>query len=106
MKRNRFAESQILAAIKQYEGGRDAVDVSREYGINKATLYNWRKKYSGTAGIVQLFTENGVLLKQTVISSNNTSIELKGLSAATYFIRVIDETGKKVLFTSPVVKHH
>ena len=36
-----------MQAIKQYEGGRDALDVSREYGISKATLFNWRKKYSG-----------------------------------------------------------
>lgn len=23
------------------------MDLSREYGISKATLYNWRKKYAG-----------------------------------------------------------
>jgi hypothetical protein len=73
---------------------------------NPAIDHVYLNSTTNTTGIVQLFTENGVLLKQTVISSNNTSIELKGLSAATYFIRVIDETGKKVLFTSPVVKHH
>lgn len=47
MKRKQFTETQIIAALKQYEGGRDAGDVCREYGIHKATLYNWRKKYSG-----------------------------------------------------------
>jgi putative transposase len=47
MKRKQFTETQIIAALKQYEGGRDAQDVCREYGIHKATLYNWRKKYSG-----------------------------------------------------------
>ena len=47
MKRKQFTETQIIAALKQYEGGRDATDVCREYGIHKATLYNWRKKYSG-----------------------------------------------------------
>ena len=47
MKKQKFTETQILQAIKQYEGGRDAADVSREYGISKATLFNWRKKYSG-----------------------------------------------------------
>jgi putative transposase len=47
MKKQKFTETQILQAIKQYEGGRDALDVSREYGISKATLFNWRKKYSG-----------------------------------------------------------
>ena len=47
MKRKQFTETQIIAALKQYEGGRGAQDVCREYGIHKATLYNWRKKYSG-----------------------------------------------------------
>ena len=47
MKRQKFTESQILQVLKQYEGGREAPDVCREYGISKATLFNWRKKYSG-----------------------------------------------------------
>lgn len=47
MKRKVFTESQILQVLKQYEGGREALDVCREYGISKATLFNWRKKYSG-----------------------------------------------------------
>lgn len=36
-----------MAILKQYEGGREAMDVCREYGISKATLFNWRKKYGG-----------------------------------------------------------
>jgi putative transposase len=47
MKKQQFTETQIATAVKQYEGGRPAIDVCREYGISKATLYNWRKKYSG-----------------------------------------------------------
>lgn len=47
MKKKNFTEAQIVSALKQYEGGREALDVCREYGISKATLYNWRKKYSG-----------------------------------------------------------
>ncbi|GAB3971033.1 hypothetical protein GCM10028806_20220 [Spirosoma terrae] len=47
MKKKLFTEAQIVAVLKQYEGGREAMDVCREYGISKATLFNWRKKYSG-----------------------------------------------------------
>lgn len=47
MKRKQFTETQIITALRQYEGGRDVMDVCREYGIHKATLYNWRKKYAG-----------------------------------------------------------
>jgi putative transposase len=47
MKKSRFTESQIVAAIKQHESGRKADDICREYGISKNTFYLWRKKYSG-----------------------------------------------------------
>lgn len=47
MKKTQFTEAQIVTVLKQYEGGRSAQEVCREYGISQATLYNWRKKYSG-----------------------------------------------------------
>jgi putative transposase len=50
MKKKIFTESQILSILKQYEGGRTAEDLSREHGISRATLYNWKKKYSGMSG--------------------------------------------------------
>lgn len=50
MKKKNFTESKILSIIKQYEGGRAIDDVCRENGISKATVYNWKKKYSGMDG--------------------------------------------------------
>jgi len=47
MKKIKFTESQIIQAIKSYEGGRRAEDISRELGINRATFYEWKRKYSG-----------------------------------------------------------
>jgi putative transposase len=47
MKKARLSEAQIVSILKQYEGGRDPMDLCREYGVSKATLYNWRKKYAG-----------------------------------------------------------
>ena len=47
MKKQKFSESQIVKALKEHEAGRNAEDLSRELGINKATFYNWRKRYSG-----------------------------------------------------------
>ena len=47
MKTQRFNETQIVSILKQYDGGRDPIDICREYGVSKATLYNWRKKYNG-----------------------------------------------------------
>lgn len=50
MKKKNFTESKILSIIKQYEGGRSIDDLCREHGISKATVYNWKKKYSGMDG--------------------------------------------------------
>jgi putative transposase len=47
MKKSRFTETQIVKALKEYEAGRTTEDICRELGINKATFYNWRKKYGG-----------------------------------------------------------
>lgn len=47
MKKTRFTESQIVKALKEYDGGRKADDLCRELEISKATLYNWKAKYGG-----------------------------------------------------------
>jgi len=47
MKKSRFTETQIVKALKEHESGRSTEDICRELGINKATFYNWRKKYGG-----------------------------------------------------------
>lgn len=47
MKKTRFAESQIVAAIKKQESGISTKEVCRELGISEATFYNWKAKYGG-----------------------------------------------------------
>jgi putative transposase len=47
MKKTRFIESQIVKALKEYNGGRKADDLCRELEIPKATLYNWKANYGG-----------------------------------------------------------
>ena len=47
MEKQRFTETQIVSILKQYDGGREPMELCREYGISKVTLYNWRKKCSG-----------------------------------------------------------
>lgn len=47
MKRTRFTESQIVAAIKKQESGIPTREVCRELGISDATFYNWKAKYGG-----------------------------------------------------------
>ena len=47
MKRKRFTEEQIIAALKEAEAGLPTPEVCRKYGISDATFYNWRRKYGG-----------------------------------------------------------
>jgi putative transposase len=47
MKKSKFTPTQVVKILKDYEGGKSAVDVCRDYGISQATLYNWKKKYGG-----------------------------------------------------------
>jgi len=47
MKKMKFSESRIIKILKEYESGREVKDLCREYGVSRATFYNWKKKYSG-----------------------------------------------------------
>ena len=47
MKNSRFTDSQILAILKQAEGGVPVPDLCREHGMSSATFYKWRSKFGG-----------------------------------------------------------
>lgn len=47
MRKSKFTPSKIVSILKEYDNGSNAEELSRKYGMSKATLYNWRKKYQG-----------------------------------------------------------
>jgi putative transposase len=47
MKKSRFTDSQIMAALKKGESGVSPPDICREMGISSATFYKWRAKFGG-----------------------------------------------------------
>ncbi len=47
MKTSRFTDSQILAILKQAEGGVPVPELCREHGMSGATFYKWRAKFGG-----------------------------------------------------------
>jgi putative transposase len=47
MKRKRFSEEQIIAILKQAEGGLPLPELLRQHGIAQGTFYRWKSKYGG-----------------------------------------------------------
>ena len=47
MKMTRYSEPQILAILRQAEGGVPVAELCREPGMSNASFYKWRSKYGG-----------------------------------------------------------
>ena len=47
MKTSRYTEPQILAILRQAEGGVPVAELCREHGMSDASFYKWRAKYGG-----------------------------------------------------------
>ncbi|GHV51249.1 hypothetical protein FACS1894168_3340 [Deltaproteobacteria bacterium] len=68
MKKSRFTDSQIVAILKQAEGGVPVPELCRQNGISSALFYKWRSKYGGMdaslmARMKELEQENARLKK-------------------------------------------
>ena len=66
MKRSKFSPTQIAKILKEFDLGKDADTLSREYGVSKATFYKWRQRYGGMEAselkrVKQLEEENAKL---------------------------------------------
>jgi putative transposase len=47
MKKKRFTEEQIIAALKEHEAGSKVADLCRRLGIAEGTFYRWKSIYGG-----------------------------------------------------------
>lgn len=70
MRPSKFAETEIVAALRQVKGGTPAIDVCRKLGITQTTFYRWRARHEEVGGaeaseVRALRTENQKL-KQLV----------------------------------------
>jgi len=44
---SRYTEAQIIAILRQAEGGVPVAEQCREHGMSSASFYKWRAKYGG-----------------------------------------------------------
>lgn len=47
MKTSRYTETQIIAILRQAEGGVPVAELCREHRMSDASFYKWRAKYGG-----------------------------------------------------------
>jgi len=47
MKMTRYSDPQILAILRQAEGGVPVSELCRKHGMSNASFYKWRSKYGG-----------------------------------------------------------
>src|SRR5919199_910224 len=53
IRRSRFTEQQIVAALRQAESGTPVVEVCRKLGFTEQTFYRWKRKFAGM-GVAEL----------------------------------------------------
>ena len=47
MRKSRFTEAQIVAALRQAEGGVPVADICRKLEVTETTFYRWKRQYAG-----------------------------------------------------------
>ena len=50
MRKSKFSPEKIAKILKEFDQGKSAPEVSREYGISTATFYKCRERYAGMNG--------------------------------------------------------
>ena len=82
MKRSRYKEEQIIAALRRHEAGMAMLDICRELGIVQQTFYRWKSKYGGMdvseARRLRTLEEENTRLKRIVA---NQTLEIDAMRA-------------------------
>jgi putative transposase len=80
MRKSRFTEPQIVAVLKQVEGGMPIDEVLRK-AVSRSTFFKWRSKYGGAtvselARLKELESENAKLKRMYAeLALENTAIK-------------------------------
>jgi putative transposase len=75
VKKSRFSEAQIVAILKELDGGTPATELARRSGVHVNTIRAWKERYAGLetsdlARLKQLEAENArmqrIIARQTL----------------------------------------
>jgi putative transposase len=47
VRKSRYSDEQIAAALRQAELGTPVIEITRKLGISEATFYVWKKRFGG-----------------------------------------------------------
>jgi putative transposase len=85
MMRSRFNEEQIIAILKEQEGGMPTTEVCRRHGISGATFYKWKAKFGGLevseARRLRSLEEENARLKKLLAEAMLDNAVLKDLAS-------------------------
>ena len=85
MRRSRFSEEQVIAILKEQEGGVATADVCRRHGISAATFYKWKAKFGGLevsdARRLKLLADENARLKRLLADAMLDNAMLKDVAA-------------------------
>ena len=84
MNQTSYSESQILAILKEAQGGTPVPELCREHGMSNSTFYKWWSKYGGMdvsllQRMKELKAENKRLKKMYAKSQLKTDIIQEGM---------------------------
>ena len=78
MKKSQFSPTQIASILKEFDNGKSAEEITRQYGVSKASLYKWRQRYGGMEATelkrIKALEEENARLKNIVA---NQALELE-----------------------------
>jgi putative transposase len=85
MRQSRFKEEQIIAILREQEGGVATAEVCRRHGISSATFFKWKAKYGGMdvsdARKLKALEEENAKLKKLLAEAMLDNAMLKDLNA-------------------------
>lgn len=47
MKKSKFSSNEIARILREFDQGKSVEEITREYGVSRASLYKWRQRYGG-----------------------------------------------------------